>query len=70
MEWAVTRVQSEGVLEEESHPSTSTAGAVRQVEHRAQAVRHDFEEKVSGKALGAARVSFGLLLSRKIRGIC
>ena len=62
-EQAVTQVQSGWVLEEESHPSTSTAGAARQVELCAWAVRHGSEEEVSSKAPSIVRVSFGLLQS-------
>ena len=61
MKQAVTQVQSEGMLEEESHPSTSAMGAARQVELRAREVRHGSEEEVSSKAPGATRVSFGSL---------
>ena len=51
------------MLEEESHPSTSTVDAARQVEHCAWVVRRSSEEEVSGKALGAARVSSSSLWS-------
>ena len=61
MERAMIQVQSERVLEEESHPSTSAASVARQVELCARAVRRGSEEEVPSKAPGAARVSSGLL---------
>ena len=59
----MTQVQSGGVLKEELHPSTNAAGAARQVELRAQAVRCGSKEEVSSKAPGTVRVSFGSLWS-------
>ena len=63
MERAMTQVQSRGVLEEESHPSTSAVSAARQVELRAWAVRHGSKKEVTGKAPDVVRVSFGSLRS-------
>ena len=63
MERAVTQVQTEGVLGEESHPSTSTVGAARQVKFYAWAIWRGSEEEVSGKAPSIARLSIGSLWS-------